>query len=249
MGKTLANNTSLMLTWISELNTQWTRVFSPGTIITVNETMFSWIGQCGDLRLTFLPRKPHPLSWMLKTSACAVLRVYTFLEFAQCKDNIMSGLEFVAEHKATHGCTLRLVKECFNIGRIIVADSWFGSVRIVTQLMKHGLYAVVAIRTGCNGFPKAELLATLQERISFAAFKKRVPVEVGGQDVDMLAFGWMDKNDMLVLTSCQIDAVALEALEGSAANFKAARLIASATRWCNACAMPFTWCGSTPSIY
>jgi hypothetical protein len=56
--------------------------------------MFSWVGQCGDLHLTFLPRKPHPLG-------CAVLRVYSFLELAQCKDSILSGLEFVAEHKAT----------------------------------------------------------------------------------------------------------------------------------------------------
>jgi hypothetical protein len=91
MGKTLANNTSLMLTWISELNnTQWTRVFSHGTIIKVDKTVFSWVGQCGDLHLTFIPLKPQPLGWMLKTSACDVLRVYIFLELAQCKDN-MSG--------------------------------------------------------------------------------------------------------------------------------------------------------------
>jgi hypothetical protein len=102
------------------------------------------------------------------------------------------------------------VKEWLNIGRIIVADSWFVSVRTVTQLMKHGLYAVVAIKTGCSGFPKPELFAKLMERFSFAAFQKRVPVEVGGQEVDMLAVGWMDK-DMLVLTSCQTYAVAPEA--------------------------------------
>jgi protocatechuate 3,4-dioxygenase beta subunit len=71
------------------------------------------------------------------------------------------------------------VKEWLNTSRIIVADSWFGSVRTITQLMKHGLYTFVAIKTDCSEFPKAELLAKLQEGLSFAAFKKRVPVEVG----------------------------------------------------------------------
>jgi hypothetical protein len=199
-----------MLTLTSELNTQWITVFLHGTIITVDATMFSWVGQCGDLHLTFLPRKPHPLGWILKTYACAVLHVYIFLKLVQCKDN-MSGLEFVAEHKATTGCTLQLVKEWLNTGRIIVEDSWYGYVRTVNQFMKHGLYAVVTIKTCCSGFYRAELLAKLYERFSFAASKKRVPVEVRGQEVDMLAAGWIDNKDMLVLTSCQTDAVAREA--------------------------------------
>ena len=84
MDITFPNNTDLANGWINAINERWLSRFQAGTVLTVDETMFSWVGLCGDLHLTFLPRKPHPLGWMLKTTACAITRVYMRMELAMC---------------------------------------------------------------------------------------------------------------------------------------------------------------------
>ena len=164
--------------------------------------MFPWVGLCGDLHLTFLPRKPHPLGWMLKTAACAVVGVMIYMELAMCKE-LMRGMEFVAEHRPTCACTLRLVQNWFHSARIVVADSWFGSMKTATELMKRNLYSVLAIKTGSANYPKEELEKRVTEggRFSFAAKTREVHIDAN-ESVTMLAAGWMDKKDMLVLATC-----------------------------------------------
>jgi hypothetical protein len=53
--ETLANNPSLMFTWLIEINEHWAMLFSPVTTITLNETTFSWTGQIG----THVKQKAH----------------------------------------------------------------------------------------------------------------------------------------------------------------------------------------------
>ena len=78
MEETMPNNTDIVNQWLKASTTsKWQLKFSPGFVITIDETMWSWSGPCGDLHLTYLPRKPKPLGWMLKTTCCAIS-----LEFA-----------------------------------------------------------------------------------------------------------------------------------------------------------------------
>ena len=76
MEETLPNNTDVVLKWLAACTNQWQLKFTSGSVITVDETMWSWSGLCGDVRLTYLPRKPEPLGWMLKTTCCYITGVY-----------------------------------------------------------------------------------------------------------------------------------------------------------------------------
>jgi hypothetical protein len=100
--------------------------------------MFEWLGLCGDLDLTFLPRKLHPLGWMLKTCARATVGIVVRMELAECKDS-MRDKKWDNDFGATCACTLRLVEPWFNSGRVIIADAWFGSVKCALELFKHGM--------------------------------------------------------------------------------------------------------------
>ena len=118
----MPNNTEIVNGWLGRLTEGWQHKFSPGSIIRVDESMWSWTGLCGDLHLTYLPRKPKPLGWMLKTACCSVTGVYINAELTM-KKTLMDALEFVSEHRATCACTLCLVKPWFPTNRIVVGDS------------------------------------------------------------------------------------------------------------------------------
>jgi hypothetical protein len=77
------------------------------------------------------------------------------------KKDVIAQLKHVAHLGATTACSLRLTKPWHHSKRILVGDSWFGSLRVVTELMKKGLYAVMAIKTGSAGFPRAKINAKI----------------------------------------------------------------------------------------
>eukprot|EP00965_Chrysotila_dentata_P006329 206994-Pleurochrysis_carterae.AAC.1 len=55
------------------------------------------------------------------------------------------------------------VSSCLHLmptqGRVLVADSWFGSVACVLELFRHTVFCIMNVKTGTKGFPKAELMA------------------------------------------------------------------------------------------
>ena len=54
-------------------------------------------------------------------------------------------------------------------GRIIVADSWFGSPKTAIALMKRGLYCNMLVKTAHKGFPRELLNQTDLSRGEWAA--------------------------------------------------------------------------------
>ncbi|KAL1519451.1 hypothetical protein AB1Y20_022973 [Prymnesium parvum] len=56
-----------------------------------------------------------------------------------------------------------MLKPSFSTGRVLVADSWFGSVACALALFKHGLFAVMNVKTATKEFPKDQLLAEVDE--------------------------------------------------------------------------------------
>ena len=164
--------------------------------------MWSWSGLGGDLHLTYLSRKPKPLGWMLKTSCCAITGVYINAELTM-KRQRMDLLPYVSELSATCACTPRLVEPWFHSRRIVVGDSWFGSVRTCLELMRKGLFSVFAIKTGHKNFPKQTLIDRVGQRFAFSCMFRSF--SVGSDCTNLIASAWKDKKDMLVVASCMDD--------------------------------------------
>lgn len=117
--------------------------------------MIEWTRQ-GEGHLTYIPRKPNPLGFKLKTmndSETGILLHAKIVEGA----TVDRQKELVAELKPTTACTLRLTKFVWGSGMVVIADAWFASVRIVEELRDVGLYAIMSIENGSAGFPKAQL--------------------------------------------------------------------------------------------
>ena len=74
------------------------------------------------------------------------------LELYKDKD-IMSGKDHVWEYGATTATTLRLTQPYHGSGRCIIADSWFGSIKSASELMRQGLYSIMLVKTAHRDFP------------------------------------------------------------------------------------------------
>ena len=95
--------------------------------------------------------------------------IVTTLELYEGRE-LMSEKEFLDEYGATTTTTLRLTAAYHGTGRIIVADSWFGSLKNAIALMKRGLYCNRLVKTAHKGFPRELLNQTDLSRGEWAAY-------------------------------------------------------------------------------
>lgn len=65
---------------------------------------------------------------------------------------------------ASCAATLRLTSPWFYKGHILIADSWFGSVRTAKALLMKGVHSIMSVKNGSKGFPKRKLKAAVVER-------------------------------------------------------------------------------------
>ena len=93
----------------------------------------------------------------------------TTLELYEGRE-LMAEKEFADEYGATTATTLRLTAAYHGTGRIIVADSWFGSLKTVIALIKCGLYCNMLVKTAHKGFPRQLLNQTDLSRGESAAY-------------------------------------------------------------------------------
>ena len=82
----------------------------------------------------------------------AMSQIVISLELYEDKD-IMSGKDHVWEYGATTATTLRLTQPYHGSGRCIIADSWFGSDKSASELMRQGLYSIILVKTAHRDFP------------------------------------------------------------------------------------------------
>eukprot|EP00966_Prymnesium_polylepis_P320039 7376430-Prymnesium_polylepis.2 len=54
------------------------------------------------------------------------------------------------------GAHFRLLESFKGDNRIVIADSWFGSVETALALYEHGFYAILNVKTAHRGYPKNE---------------------------------------------------------------------------------------------
>ena len=72
--------------------------------------------------------------------------------------NIMKYKRYVNEVGATTACCLRLTEPWKGTGRVVISDSWFGSVNSVIELMnRNGLYSILLVKTAHKNYPRRYL--------------------------------------------------------------------------------------------
>lgn len=124
--------------------------------------MIFWVG-VSEGKLMFIPRKPTPLGFMLKTIVDTMTCILLNAEIVEGADED-AGKEFNEEWGKSTGCTLRLCKPWHGKARVVIGDSWFGSYKTGVALLKHGTFFVGNVKTAHKHFPKAHLKGVVKKR-------------------------------------------------------------------------------------
>ncbi|KAK3250861.1 hypothetical protein CYMTET_39784 [Cymbomonas tetramitiformis] len=108
----------------------------------------------------------------LKSMVCSDTRIMFAFEIQEGKelDNLK---KYVAEYGATCAMVLRLVEPYKSSGRVLVGDSWFGSVKSSLLLSEWDIFSVMNVKTAHKFFVKNQLLELLKtnsvgEAVSFS---------------------------------------------------------------------------------
>eukprot|EP00966_Prymnesium_polylepis_P025275 583012-Prymnesium_polylepis.2 len=177
--------------------------------------MVKWLGR----GFMHVRRKPTPKGLELHTLCCAICGVLLWFEVYEGK-TAMEKKDKCAEQKRLLGSsgpwrsvalTLRMVQPFINSGRVLIADSWFGSVPCILALYAVGIFAVMNVKTAHKGFPKEQLLAKLgfdkktklcpkARRGESFAFSRTYDLP-GGDSCTVLAAGHNSKKPVLVVST------------------------------------------------
>ena len=114
-------------------------------------------------------RKPTPKGLEIHTVCCCICGILLWFEVWEGKQ-AMEKKEHCAEQKRKLGdkgpwrsvaLTLRMVDRFKDTYRVVIADSWFGSVPAILALFNIGLFAVMNVKTAHKDYPKQALLDKL----------------------------------------------------------------------------------------
>jgi Transposase IS4 len=133
-------------------NLRWKITVASSTIIVLDEGMSAFQPRATKTsklpKLSFIKRKPKPLGTEFKMAACPVTKINLYLE-VQERPIDMKKKAYFTELGATAACSLRLIVGSMNSGldskarqlalqqsrkHLVIADSWFGSVKLAENL-------------------------------------------------------------------------------------------------------------------
>ena len=170
---------------IISFNNRAAAIFIPGFAVVVDESMWPWEGRLMPGH-AFVGRKPKPLGMECKTACCAQTRIIIRLDVQEgakamaYKDfNVEWGSQ--SDPSKSIGCVLRLTLPWHNTGRIIIGDSWFGSVRCAIALLHYGLFCVMNVKTATKYYPKEALRVQISKekrdygKTASITFKEKQP--------------------------------------------------------------------------
>uniref|UniRef100_A0A7S3AX02 PiggyBac transposable element-derived protein domain-containing protein n=1 Tax=Haptolina ericina TaxID=156174 RepID=A0A7S3AX02_9EUKA len=180
-------------------------------LLVLDESMVQWQGR-GMPGLMVILRKPTPIGLELHTLCCALCGILVWFEVYEGKE-AMATKEFCNEYGKSIALTLRMCKKFFGTARVLVADSWFGSVACAIALHTKGIFAVMNVKTATTNYPKDELMEEVGEIKGKSAEAKKQrrerrgkqvaftqEVEVGGdRKVTLLAAGNNKKVPLLLI--------------------------------------------------
>ena len=101
---------------------------------------------------------------------------------------------------AACAATLRVCTPWFWKNHILIADSWFGSLRTAKALLMKGVHSIMNVKTGSKGFPKRRLKAAVTQRDQHKHMK--LETEIVGQPHTIYASNHMDKQPLVLVHTC-----------------------------------------------
>jgi hypothetical protein len=187
---------------------------SASWLLCLDESMVRWEG-LGMPGLMVVKRKPTPIGLELHTLCCAVSGILVWLEPYEGKEP-MGKAKYCDNYGKSIALTLRMCENYFTSGKVIIADSWFGSVACAIALRTKGLFAVMNVKTATKNFPKDAILEEVGEikgddaesrkkraerRGKSIAFTQKVNLG-GGRETTLLAAGNNKKLPLMLITTC-----------------------------------------------
>lgn len=170
---------------------QWRLIISPGYKLTIDESMFAWYGKDnydpdGMPAVMKIKRKPKGVGCEVKTICDSASRIMVGMEINEGKD-VMCNKKWQRELGAGTATTLRLTEPWHGTGRIVVGDSWFGSVKTSTELRKRGLYFLGMVKTAHKNYPLKEAVRRCPQGKGSA-----VVATARREETDLIAVAWRD---------------------------------------------------------
>ena len=108
--------------------------------------------------------------------------------------------EFAPELGVTCATTLRVMQPYQARGAVLVADSWFGSVKTAAELLKRGTFSVMNVKVASKNFPKKKLKAFALSRGESKHF--RADVDIHGEPRPVFGSIHMDSQPMTLVHTC-----------------------------------------------
>lgn len=174
-----------IIEFLDAVNVNLKNAMRPGDTCTLDESMIKSYHRNLKGKIKII-RKPRPIGNEIKNLSDAKTNIVLHMELYEGKDD-MKDKRYTKELGATTATCLRLTEAYKGSGRIIMADSWFGSVKSVIALMKeHGLYSIMLVKTAHKEFPRELLSEKELQRGEWISFSRNV------DDVAVQAVSFMD---------------------------------------------------------
>ncbi len=119
-------------------NANMARVFNPGWVLVLDESMSVWTNEYSCPGLMFVPRKPWPFGNEYHTICCALCGIMFRIELVEGKSRPrqMGPMEHDDKGGKTIGLLLRLTKPVWGTGKVVILDSGFCVLKGIIELKK-----------------------------------------------------------------------------------------------------------------
>ena len=189
------DKTKQILDFLEAVNNNLHEAISAGHVVCIDESMIKAFHRLlpGKIKIR---RKPRPIGNEIKDMSDASSMVVIRMELYEGKD-AMATKDHVQEYGATCATTLRLSESIKGTGRVVVGDSWFGSVKTAVALKKIGLYSILLVKTAHANYPKELLNTHKLARGEWVGYTAKI------DDVDVMAVTFQDLKRKQFISTCE----------------------------------------------
>ena len=150
------NKDQQILDFIDAINSTFQNAMTAGDFLCLDESMIKSYHRNLKGKMKII-RKPRPIGNELKNLCDARSKIVLNIELYEGRE-LMATKEHVDRVGATTATCLRLTEPWKGTGRIVVGDSWFGSVKSAKELLEaNGLYSIMLVKTAYKNYPKSLL--------------------------------------------------------------------------------------------
>jgi Transposase IS4 len=138
---------------INKWNENMQKVFVPGWINCLDESMSTWTNKFTCPGFMFVPRKPWPFGNEWYSIACGISGIMFGLELVEGKDEPpeRSNLREHDNLGKTVGLLLRLCKSLYYTNKLVVLDSGFCVLKALVELRIRGVFGAAVIKKEGTG--------------------------------------------------------------------------------------------------